>query len=176
MTPRGARLVVAGTVLTGLAAWAVAALALAGAPMPDADVAVGSGRVRAAVAATHDRRSWGLQGRTSLGESHGMLFVYDIGVISGAILFIKDDFSLSPGLEEIVISSVLLGSLLGAVIGGLLADRLGRRRLLVVTAVVFGSGAIWAALAPGTPWLVGARFVAGLAIGTASFVAPLYIS
>lgn len=106
----------------------------------------------------------------------GMLFGYDIGVISGAILFIKSDFSLSPGLEEIVVSSVLLGSLVGAVVGGLLADRLGRRRLLIVTAVVFALGAVGAALAAGTAWLVAARVVAGTAIGIASFVAPLYIS
>ncbi len=113
---------------------------------------------------------------TTVSALGGMLFGYDIGVISGAILFIKTDFSLSPGLEEIVVSSVLLGSLLGAVMGGLLADRLGRRRLLIVTAVVFAMGAVGAALAPGTPWLVTARVVAGAAIGTASFVAPLYIS
>jgi MFS family permease len=71
---------------------------------------------------------------------------YDIGVISGAILFIKKDFALSPGLEEIVVSSVLPGSLVGAFVGGILADRLGRRRLLIFIAVVFGSGAIGAAL------------------------------
>ena len=113
---------------------------------------------------------------TAISALGGMLFGYDIGVISGAILFIKSDFSLSPGLEEIVVSSVLLGSLLGAVIGGLLADRLGRRRLLIVTAVVFALGAVGAALAPSTLWLVAARVVAGAAIGIASFVAPLYIS
>ncbi len=106
----------------------------------------------------------------------GMLFGYDIGVISGAILFIKKDFSLSAGLEEIVVSSVLLGSLAGAVGGGILADRLGRRKLLIFTAAVFGLGAIGAALAPGTAWLIIARVVAGAAIGVASFVAPLYIS
>ncbi len=106
----------------------------------------------------------------------GMLFGYDIGVISGAILFIKKDFSLSAGLEEIVVSSVLLGSLAGAVGGGILADRLGRRKLLIVTAAVFGLGALGAALAPGTAWLIIARVVAGAAIGVASFVAPLYIS
>lgn len=106
----------------------------------------------------------------------GMLFGYDIGVISGAILFIKKDFSLSSGMEEIVVSSVLLGSLVGAVVGGILADRLGRRKLLIITAVVFGLGAIGAALAPGTVWLIAARVIAGLAIGIASFVAPLYIS
>jgi SP family galactose:H+ symporter-like MFS transporter len=62
------------------------------------------------------------------------------------------------------------------VAGGVLADRLGRRRLLIVTAIVFGLGAIGAALAPGTAWLIAARVVAGAAIGIASFVAPLYIS
>ncbi len=113
---------------------------------------------------------------TAISALGGMLFGYDIGVISGAILFIKKDFSLSPGMEEIVVSSVLLGSLVGAVIGGILADRLGRRRLLIITAVVFGFGAIGAAVAPGTAWLVAARVVAGAAIGIASFVAPLYIS
>ncbi len=106
----------------------------------------------------------------------GMLFGYDIGVISGAILFIKKDFSLSAGTEEIVVSSVLLGSLAGAVGGGILADRLGRRKLLISTAIVFGLGAVGAALAPDTAWLIVARIVAGIAIGVASFVAPLYIS
>jgi sugar porter (SP) family MFS transporter len=106
----------------------------------------------------------------------GLLFGYDVGVISGAILFIKQEFSLSPTMEEIVVSSVLLGSLAGAAIGGVLADRLGRRKLLIVTAIVFGCGAIGAALAPGTITLVAARLVAGMAIGVASFVAPLYIS
>ncbi len=113
---------------------------------------------------------------TAVSALGGMLFGYDIGVISGAILFIQKDFSLSPGMEEIVVSSVLLGSLIGAIGGGILADRLGRRRLLIVTAVVFGLGAIGAALAPGTAWLIAARLVAGAAIGIASFVAPLYIS
>jgi SP family galactose:H+ symporter-like MFS transporter len=113
---------------------------------------------------------------TAISALGGMLFGYDVGVISGAILFIKKDFSLSPGMEEIVVSSVLLGALVGAVGGGTLADRLGRRRLLIITAVVFVLGSIGAALAPGTAWLVAARIVAGTAIGIASFVAPLYIS
>lgn len=113
---------------------------------------------------------------TAVSALGGMLFGYDIGVISGAILFVQKAFSLSPGLEEIVVSSVLLGSLLGAMAGGALADRLGRRKLLIGTAVVFGVGAIGAALAPGTALLVVARVVAGVAIGITSFVAPLYIS
>ncbi|MGI8960278.1 MAG: sugar porter family MFS transporter [Bryobacteraceae bacterium] len=106
----------------------------------------------------------------------GMLFGYDIGVISGAILFINKQFSLSPGMEEIVVSSVLLGSLIGAAAGGMLADRLGRRRLSIATAIVFCLGGAGAALAPDTAWLIIARVVAGVAIGVASFVSPLYIS
>lgn len=113
---------------------------------------------------------------TAISALGGMLFGYDIGVISGAILFIKKDFSLSAGMEEIVVSSVLLGSLVGAAVGGILADRFGRRKLLMVTAFVFGLGAIAAASAPDTAWLIAARIVAGAAIGIASFVAPLYIS
>jgi len=113
---------------------------------------------------------------TAISALGGMLFGYDIGVISGAILFVKKQFALSASLEEIVVSSVLLGSLAGALAGGVLADRLGRRKLLIVAAVVFGFGAIGAALAPGTAWLIAARVIAGAAIGIASFVAPLYIS
>jgi sugar porter (SP) family MFS transporter len=113
---------------------------------------------------------------TAVAALGGMLFGYDIGVISGAILFIKKDFNLSAGMEEIVVSSVLLGSLAGAVAGGMLADRLGRRKLLIAAAIVFAIGAIGAALAPATNWLIVARIVAGAAIGVASFVAPLYIS
>lgn len=113
---------------------------------------------------------------TAISALGGMLFGYDIGVISGAILFIKKDFSLSAGVEEVVVGSVLLGSLVGAAVGGILADSFGRRKLLIVTAFVFGLGAIAAALAPDTAWLIAARIVAGAAIGIASFVAPLYIS
>ncbi|HKI86554.1 MAG TPA: sugar porter family MFS transporter [Thermoanaerobaculia bacterium] len=113
---------------------------------------------------------------TAVSALGGMLFGYDSGVISGAILFIKKAFALSPGMEEVVVGAVLAGSLLGAAAGGMLADRLGRRSLLIATALVFALGAVGAALAPGAGWLITARIVAGIAIGIASFVSPLYIS
>jgi len=113
---------------------------------------------------------------TAISALGGMLFGYDIGVISGAILFVKKEFSLSLGMEEIVVSSVLLGSLIGGAAGGILADKLGRRKLLLATAIVFGLGAIGASLSTGVTILIIARIVAGVAIGIASFVAPLYIS
>jgi len=75
-----------------------------------------------------------------------------------------------------LVSSVLLGSLAGPFGGGVLADRLGRRKLLISTASVFGLGAVGAALAPDTVWLIVARIIAGIVIGVASFVALLYIS
>jgi sugar porter (SP) family MFS transporter len=112
----------------------------------------------------------------SISAMGGILFGYDIGVISGAILFIKKQFSLSAGMEEIVVSSVLLGCIAGALVGGSLADRYGRRRLLLVAAGIFIAGAVVSALSPTMAWLVAARVVVGCAIGTASFVAPLYIS
>ena len=70
----------------------------------------------------------------------GILFGYDTGVISGAILFITSEFALPPTLEEIATSSVLVGAILGAIAGGLLADRIGRRLSIIAASVVFLAG------------------------------------
>ncbi|MDD2679477.1 MAG: sugar porter family MFS transporter, partial [Candidatus Omnitrophica bacterium] len=106
----------------------------------------------------------------------GLLFGYDTGVISGAILFIKDQFNLTSQLEERVVSAVLLGAVIGAAFSGAIADRLGRRRSIVITALLFSAGAVGCAFAPSIPVLVACRLLIGLAIGVASYVAPLYIS
>jgi SP family galactose:H+ symporter-like MFS transporter len=106
----------------------------------------------------------------------GMLFGYDTGVISGAILFIQQDFALSPTLEEIVVSSVVFGAMLGAVAGGTLTDRFGRRIVLIVTAALFALGAVGTGMAPTVFWLIIGRVIVGMAIGVASFTTPLYIS
>lgn len=106
----------------------------------------------------------------------GLLFGYDTGVISGAILFVQEDFRLTTFQEEIVVSAVLLGAMIGAIFGGRLADRFGRRNLLVQVAMLFTVGAIGTALAPSMWWLSIGRAIVGVAIGIASFTAPLYIS
>ncbi len=106
----------------------------------------------------------------------GLLFGYDIGIVSGAILFIKNDFSLTPALEGLVVSSILIGAAIGAGVSGALGDRLGRRRLVLVAAVIFAVGAIGMAFSPSIAVLVAFRVFAGLAVGAASALVPTYIS
>src|SRR5213595_1520938 len=106
----------------------------------------------------------------------GLLFGYDTGVISGALIFIKREFGLTTVAEEIVVSGVLLGATLGAIVGGKAADLFGRRRVLLVTAAIFGIGALASAVAPSPAILIASRVVLGLAIGLASTNVPVYLS
>src|SRR5215210_8672120 len=106
----------------------------------------------------------------------GLLFGYDTGIISGALLFIADDFALSDNLQQAVVGSLLFGAVLGALGGGPLSDRLGRRRSILAAAVVFALGSLASAFAPGTVVLLISRFLLGIAIGFAAMVVPVYIA
>lgn len=106
----------------------------------------------------------------------GLLFGYDTGVISGAILFITRQFSLSSTMEEIVVSAVLVGAVIGASLGGALTGRLGRRSLIIVAGVIFIVSSLGTAFSPSVPWMIAARVVSGIAIGMASFISPMYIA
>ncbi|PJB11027.1 MAG: MFS transporter, partial [Gammaproteobacteria bacterium CG_4_9_14_3_um_filter_38_9] len=106
----------------------------------------------------------------------GVLFGYDTGVISGAILFIKQQFHLSSAMNGFVVSSVLLGACLGAIICGRITDHFGRKPMLIVDALLFIIGTLIAAYATSVTFLVIGRVFVGVAIGIASFAAPLYIS
>jgi SP family galactose:H+ symporter-like MFS transporter len=106
----------------------------------------------------------------------GLLFGYDTGVVSGAILFITRQFSLSSMMEEIVVSAVLVGAILGASLGGALTDRLGRRSLIIAAGVIFIISSLGTAFALSVPWLIAARVVSGVGIGLASFISPMYIA
>src|SRR5258708_4465175 len=86
----------------------------------------------------------------------GLLFGYDTGVISGALLFIRSEFDLSPTMEGLVAGIALVAAAVGAAFAGSLSDRFGRRMVLVVTGLIFVVGAIIAALAPGTSVLASA--------------------
>jgi sugar porter (SP) family MFS transporter len=110
---------------------------------------------------------------TALG---GLLFGYDTGVISGALLFIGKDFhGLTSFDKELLTSILLIGALVGALAAGKIADRVGRRPTVLGTAALFVVGVMLAAFSPSFAVLVGARVVIGLAVGSASMVVPLYI-
>ena len=111
-----------------------------------------------------------------VGALGGMLFGYDTGAISGAILYLKQQFALSATLQEIVTSIALAGAAVGAAFGGALADRYGRRGVIMANAAMFILGSLVTAFAQNVPWLIGGRLFIGAAIGIASFVAPLYLS
>ncbi|MDX6698601.1 MAG: hypothetical protein QOE65_1998 [Solirubrobacteraceae bacterium] len=107
----------------------------------------------------------------------GFLFGYDTGVISGALLFIKQDFGgLSSFLQGAVVSGLLLGATLGALVAGRMADSLGRRPTIIVAAVTFVVGIVVVLVSPGVWVLIAGRFVIGLGIGLVSMTVPLYIS
>ncbi len=106
----------------------------------------------------------------------GLLFGYDTGVISGAILFISKDFSLSTKLQEFTISVVLIGCIGGSAVAGTIADAIGRRLTLLAAGIIFLIGALASAFTPDETVLLAGRFVVGIGIGFSSVVAPLYIS
>jgi sugar porter (SP) family MFS transporter len=110
------------------------------------------------------------------GALGGLLFGYDTGVISGALLFIPNDFKLTPFLQGAIVAGLLLGAMIGAAGAGRLSDRLGRRRLIMAAAVVFTGGALLAAFAPTVGVLIAARVIIGLAVGSAALVVPLYLA
>ncbi|MGB9933753.1 sugar porter family MFS transporter [Haloarcula amylolytica] len=113
---------------------------------------------------------------SALAALNGLLFGFDTGIISGAFLFIQDSFVMSPLVEGIIVSGAMAGAAAGAAVGGQLADRLGRRRLILIAAIVFFVGSFTMAVAPNVPVLVAGRLIDGVAIGFASIVGPLYIS
>ncbi|MFZ3573216.1 sugar porter family MFS transporter [Streptomyces sp. BH097] len=132
---------------------------------PDQDGGKGAGRTPALV--------YAVAAVSALG---GLLFGYDTGIISGALLHLRDDLDLTSREQEIVVSVILLGAMVGAVVSGRAAVRHGRRRVVAAVAVIFALGAVAAALAPGVGTLIAARFVLGLAVGGASNMVPVYIA
>jgi sugar porter (SP) family MFS transporter len=106
----------------------------------------------------------------------GLLFGYDTGVISGALPFIKKDFLLNPTMQGVATSAVLVGATAGAACAGVVSDRFGRKRVILVVALLFVAGALGSALAPNLTTLLAARAVVGVAIGVASMLTPLYLA
>ncbi|ALE73391.1 major facilitator transporter [Pseudonocardia sp. EC080610-09] len=110
------------------------------------------------------------------GALGGILWGFDTGVISGAILFIPDDVPLTSLQEGLVVSGLLVGAMLGAGVSGRLADTLGRRLLILAGGIVFVVGTLGTALGVTVAMLVGFRFVMGIGVGIVSVVVPMYLS
>ncbi len=106
----------------------------------------------------------------------GFLFGYDTGVISGALPFIGHDLGSGKFDEQAFVGSLLIGAVLGAIVSGFSADAISRRRTKIISGSVYVIGALGSALSQTAPELIAARFVLGIAVGTASFVSPMYIS
>ncbi len=113
---------------------------------------------------------------SSIAGLGGILYGYDIGIIAAALIFVRSSFSLSTQMEGVVVSIVLVGSMLGAVLGGGIADRFGRRTILLWGGVIFILGSILAPLSPNVATLIVARAFLGIAIGFTSVTAPVYVS
>ncbi|GAC1035888.1 galactose/proton symporter [Pseudomonas sp. No.117] len=106
----------------------------------------------------------------------GLMFGLDIGVISGATKFIQQEFQISDQVIEWIVSSMMAGAALGALGAGSLSAKLGRKKSLMLGAVLFVVGSVLCGLATSPTMLIFARFLLGLAIGIASFTAPLYLA
>jgi len=106
----------------------------------------------------------------------GILYGFDMGIIAAALIFVRSTFSLSTRMEEVVVSVVLAGAMLGAVAGGMFADRAGRRTVLVWGGALFIAGSVLAPLSPTVWFLVASRALLGVAIGFTSVTAPVYVS
>lgn len=112
----------------------------------------------------------------SIAATGGFLFGYDTGIISGALLFIQDTFPANTMIQEVIVSSVILGALIGALCSGKLADSFGSQRMLLAMSVTFIAGTLLSACAPALSLLIIGRFVLGIAIGVTSYMSPLFIS
>ncbi|WP_461242787.1 sugar porter family MFS transporter [Secundilactobacillus muriivasis] len=110
------------------------------------------------------------------GALGGLLFGYDTGVISGAILFIQKQLHLGSWQQGWVVSAVLLGAVLGAAIIGPSSDKYGRRKLLLLSAIIFFVGAIGSAFSPEFWTLIVSRIILGMAVGAASALIPTYLA
>lgn len=111
-----------------------------------------------------------------LGALGGLLYGYDNGVISGALLFIDNDIPLNSFTEGLVVSSMLIGAIIGSGASGPLADKLGRRRLVLFIAIIYIIGSITLFIAPNITILVIGRLIIGLAVGGSMATVPVYLS
>lgn len=113
---------------------------------------------------------------TIVAATSGLLFGFDIAVINGALIFLRAQLHLTEVQTEMAASSLLFGCIFGASVAGWLSDRFGRRRVLMISGLLFAVSAIGAAIPHTLAEFAAARLAGGLAVGAASVLAPLYIA
>jgi len=106
----------------------------------------------------------------------GLLFGLDIGVISGANEFIQKEFQITDHVIELIVSATLWGAVFGVLISGTFSNLFGRKKAMLLSAFIFAVGSITCAMSTSADQLIAARFLLGIAVGLASFTAPLYLS
>lgn len=106
----------------------------------------------------------------------GLLFGFDTAIISGTIAYITSYFNLNEYTLGWAVSSILIGCAAGAIMSGTLADKYGRRSMLIVCAILFAVSGIGAAVSNRLQWFVIFRLVGGLGVGAAAMVSPMYIA
>lgn len=106
----------------------------------------------------------------------GLLFGFDTGVISGALPFLKEHWKLNDSDIEWLTTTVLIGAVLGAITSGRLSDYLGRKKTIIMNAIIFAIGALGCSLATSIGFLIAMRIIIGIAIGITSYVVPMYIA
>ncbi|MBK4713867.1 MULTISPECIES: sugar porter family MFS transporter [Tenebrionibacter/Tenebrionicola group] len=106
----------------------------------------------------------------------GLLFGYDTGVISGALLFMGNELHLTPLTTGLITSSLLFGAAFGALLSGHMANAAGRKKIIIYLAVIFAIGAAGTSMAPDVAWMIFFRLVLGVAVGGAAATVPVYIA
>ncbi len=106
----------------------------------------------------------------------GLLFGFDTGVISGALPFLQESWNLNTDQEGWITTAVLIGAFLGAMSGGRLADKYGRKKVVLLTSLIFILGSVMCGSSAGYEMLMLSRIIIGVSIGVSSIAVPLYIS
>jgi SP family xylose:H+ symportor-like MFS transporter len=106
----------------------------------------------------------------------GYLFGFDFAVISGALPFLRTEFQLDAWWEGFLTGSLALGCIIGCLIAGRVTDRYGRKPGLMLSAFIFAVSSIAIAVSPDLTFFVVMRFIAGIGVGMASMVCPMYIA
>lgn len=119
---------------------------------------------------------WYVYKATIVAAVGGLLFGYDTAVVAGAIGFIEKLYSLSPAMKGWIASCALIGCIIGAMFAGTISDKVGRKKMLILSGVMFAISSAGIAVPLSLTWFVIFRLIGGIGIGVASMLAPMYIA